>query len=284
VNKLFQQQLKQLQFLQELLEYRENVQQSPFEGIVSTADKFLAQGCSTNFDKNVGVKKPTANYAYQLHVFYGPEDPVEGCEMQWIIKFISKYDDTEFLNQVQYDILVVDENMNPIRSIAQEEGKKFLYSPSGLATVDIIVKEDPGDARYVVWIYGLAPNFVVPPQVDDYLEITVPIFASEESTIPDPTPVPTPTQNIPSWIKNNAGWWADGSIDDDSFVQGIQFLIKEGIMQIPSTSQGDSSGSNEIPSWIKNNAGWWADGSIDDNSFVQGIQFLIKEGIMSISS
>ena len=37
---------------------------------------------------------------------------------------------------------------------------------------------------------------------------------------------------IPVWIKNNAGWWADGSIDDDSFVQGIQFLVKEGIMKI----------------------------------------------------
>ena len=40
--------------------------------------------------------------------------------------------------------------------------------------------------------------------------------------------------SIPDWIKNNAGWWADGSIDDNSFVQGIQFLIKEGIMSITS--------------------------------------------------
>ncbi|MEK0321064.1 MAG: peptidase, partial [Nitrosopumilus sp.] len=91
-------------------------------------------------------------------------------------------------------------------------------------------------------------------------------------------------REIPSWIKNNAGWWADGSIDDTSFVQGIQFLIQEGIMQIPPTTQGSGSGSNEIPSWIKNNAGWWADGSIDDDSFIGGIQFLIEEGIMSISS
>ena len=67
-------------------------------------------------------------------------------------------------------------------------------------------------------------------------------------------------------------------------VQGIQFVIKEGIMQIPETTQGSSSGSNEIPSWIKNNAGWWADGSIDDASFIGGIQFLIEEGIMTISS
>ncbi|HJJ22173.1 MAG TPA: peptidase [Nitrosopumilus sp.] len=99
-------------------------------------------------------------------------------------------------------------------------------------------------------------------------------------TIPDVQP---PTA-IPSWIKNNAGWWADGSIDDDSFVGGIQFLIKEDILKIPPTTQGINTGSNEIPSWIKNNAGWWADGSIDDDSFVGGIQFLIKEGIMKIQS
>ena len=42
-------------------------------------------------------------------------------------------------------------------------------------------------------------------------------------------------ENVPEWIKNNAGWWADGQIDDSSFLQGIQFLIKEGIMVIPPT-------------------------------------------------
>jgi len=93
-----------------------------------------------------------------------------------------------------------------------------------------------------------------------------------------------PSNEIPVWIKNNAGWWADGSIDDDSFVQGIQFLVQEGFMKIPITQQGDSAGSNEIPVWIKNNAGWWADGSIDDDSFVQGIQFLVQEGFMKISN
>ncbi len=44
----------------------------------------------------------------------------------------------------------------------------------------------------------------------------------------------TQSPEIPSWIKNNAGWWADGQIDDNSFVQGIQWLIKEGIMKIES--------------------------------------------------
>ena len=89
---------------------------------------------------------------------------------------------------------------------------------------------------------------------------------------------------IPDWIKSNAGWWADGLIDDNSFVEGLQFLIKEGLMQIPATEQGSVSNDNKIPDWIKSNAGWWADGLIDDNSFVQGIQFLIKEGLMKISN
>ena len=39
-------------------------------------------------------------------------------------------------------------------------------------------------------------------------------------------------QKIPDWVRNNAGWWSDGQIDDNSFVQGIQFMIKEGLMKI----------------------------------------------------
>jgi hypothetical protein len=97
-----------------------------------------------------------------------------------------------------------------------------------------------------------------------------------------PTPV-TPTNEIPSWIKNNAAWWAEDAIDDDSFIQGIQFLIKEGIMEISPTTQGSGTGYSEIPSWIKNNAKWWADGSIDESSFISGIEYLVKEGIITIN-
>jgi len=39
-------------------------------------------------------------------------------------------------------------------------------------------------------------------------------------------PVSSVQDLIPSWIKNNAGWWADDKIDDFTFAQGIGFLIK----------------------------------------------------------
>ena len=89
------------------------------------------------------------------------------------------------------------------------------------------------------------------------------------------------SKEIPSWVKNNAGWWADGTIDDNSFVQGIQFLVKEGIIAVDSTSQGTEE-SKEIPTWIKNNAGWWANDDIDDDAFITGIEFLVKEGIIAV--
>jgi len=39
-------------------------------------------------------------------------------------------------------------------------------------------------------------------------------------------------EKIPSWIKNNAGWWADGTIDDESFIRGIEYLVSNGIIHI----------------------------------------------------
>ena len=62
--------------------------------------------------------------------------------------------------------------------------------------------------------------------------------------------------NVPDWVKNNAGWWADGQIDDQAFVSGMQFLIEEGIITVPSTTRSAST-SDSIPDWVKNNAGWW---------------------------
>ncbi|MFY9299586.1 MAG: peptidase [Candidatus Nitrosotenuis sp.] len=87
---------------------------------------------------------------------------------------------------------------------------------------------------------------------------------------------------IPSWVKQNARWWSDGTIGDSDFVQAIQYLIKQGIMKIPSTDSGSVAASKTIPSWIKNNAKWWADGTIGDSDFVQGIQYLITNGIIKI--
>ena len=38
---------------------------------------------------------------------------------------------------------------------------------------------------------------------------------------------------IPKWIKNNARWWSENTIDDATFVSGIKYLIEQKIMNIP---------------------------------------------------
>ena len=91
------------------------------------------------------------------------------------------------------------------------------------------------------------------------------------------------SEYIPSWVKNNAGWWADDQIPDSVFITGIEFLINEKIILLNSNSETISN-SEYIPLWIKNNAGWWADDQIPDSAFIDGIEFLINGGIIQLET
>ena len=86
---------------------------------------------------------------------------------------------------------------------------------------------------------------------------------------------------IPEWIKNVAGFWNAGDINDASFLEAIEYLIQNDIIVVPSSdSSAESSGT--IPAWVKNTAGWWATDQIDDESFVNAIQFLIQAGLIQV--
>ncbi len=88
---------------------------------------------------------------------------------------------------------------------------------------------------------------------------------------------------IPSWLKTTVGYWADGVSSDGEFVNAIKFLIEDGIIQIPQTTQGTGN-TDQIPSWLKTTVGYWADGVSSDGEFVNAIKFLIENGLMTISN
>jgi hypothetical protein len=88
------------------------------------------------------------------------------------------------------------------------------------------------------------------------------------------------SHGIPNWVKNNAHYWSVGNIGDDDFVKGIQYMIQQKIITIPSTTQGSSSQAT-IPSWVKKDAGWWSVGVMSDDDFIKAIQYLITNGIIS---
>jgi len=93
---------------------------------------------------------------------------------------------------------------------------------------------------------------------------------------------------IPNWIKNVAGWWANDEISEIEFLAGIEYLINNNIISIDFTpcsakiENQHSSSTNLIPVWIKNNAGWWATDQIEDDDFINGIEYLIKIQIITI--
>ena len=88
---------------------------------------------------------------------------------------------------------------------------------------------------------------------------------------------------IPTWIKNNAGWWADDKINDNDFISGIEYLIEKKIIKV-STNVNKENSTDAIPTWIKNNAEWWAGGKISDNDFLIGIEYLIGNGVIKVNT
>ena len=39
--------------------------------------------------------------------------------------------------------------------------------------------------------------------------------------------------SIPDWVKNNAKWWSEGSINEADYMKSLEYLITQGIIQIP---------------------------------------------------
>ncbi len=92
----------------------------------------------------------------------------------------------------------------------------------------------------------------------------------------------TSTATVPEWVKNTAAWWAEDKITETEFVKGVEFLIKQQIIDTEvQTTTSEGTGSS-VPEWVKNTAGWWADGQITENEFVSAIEHLVKTGTMIV--
>ena len=99
-----------------------------------------------------------------------------------------------------------------------------------------------------------------------------------------PTPSNVIELQIPAWIKNNAKWWAAGSISEDDFINGIQYLVKERIIVVPDVVKSGENAGQKVPVWVKDNADWWSKGVISDKEFVAALQYLIKEGVIIVGN
>ncbi len=221
---------------------------------------------------------------WHIQLGWNPSSLTANSQNNLKLTFLDAFTEQKVAGDVNYDIQLQDTTGSTLWS------KTGAIAKAGTDTQSINL---PGNGIYSIVV---KMNSVITNGLPDTTRtglgrgnVVIPSTPSTDESLVQQTTNQTSTSGssqgnsqsivIPAWIKNNAGWWHDGTIDDNTFVQGIQYMITNGIMKVPHGTQSSSS-SNQIPAWIKNNAGWWHDGTIDDNTFVQGIQYMITNGII----
>ena len=178
--------------------------------------------------------------------------------------------DKQLITDVYYHYSVIDRSSEQVlfSSVTVDPNNSSIHAPEGIDIQNIHVPTE-GRLRIDVSVTGTGLD----------RDTT---YSGIGSALVDIDPAqPTPPQ-IQPWIKTNAKLWTEDAIDDAVFIQAIQFLIRQGIIDVPSTESGDGSDSGEIPAWIKTNAKLWTEDAIDDATFITAIQHLIRQGIIVI--
>ncbi len=134
--------------------------------------------------------------------------------------------------------------------------------------------------KYFTRALEIEPDNFVTKNYLDYLEKIIKKYPTKYTEKP-PYLLNLEKNEIPYWIKTNAGWWASDKISDTDFIAGIQYLIKNEIIRLDSKTI-EKDPSNIIPTWIKNNAKWWSAGKISDEDFLKGIKYLVTIGIINV--
>jgi len=138
-----------------------------------------------------------------------------------------------------------------------------------------LMKIKPIDVAKIKSIY--TPNGFKPTVTTPVSELPQP------SHEPTSMPKPSEQQSTPTWIKQNAKWWSEGTITDKDFVTGIQYLAQQKIIKVNQTVESTDIITQEIPSWVRNNAKWWSEDKITEMDFIKGIEHLIKIKIIKIN-
>jgi len=202
-----------------------------------------------------------------------------------VMQMQRKAADTQYLASTVESVTKVVRSMNPETEIFVQVALRFTDVEQTMAAIE--------RARYfadgIIIVY-IPSGFVPCPNCTlENLETVLVSINSMRLHSSSKTDIPI-TENdqtnqkikIPDWVRNNAKWWSEGSIGDNHFALGIQYMIKTEIIKIPITENDQTNQKIKIPDWVRNNAKWWSEGSIGDNEFALGIQYLIKIGIILV--
>jgi hypothetical protein len=61
-------------------------------------------------------------------------------------------------------------------------------------------------------------------------------------------PVDAQTESVPDWVKTTAGWWAEGKISEQEYLNSIEFLIEQQIIVVNYSQQSPESFPTDVNS------------------------------------
>ena len=209
--------------------------------------------------ENLPLSTVTGNGQYRIVLDWEPKDVSSNSRVKFYFDIMDVFLKDRPIS-VSYDLSVVHDG-------------KVLFTQSGISTNS---KDEHNKAEFIV---PENVKGVITVQFDNLngntlARVGLPIVVDRVESSSEIL--------IPDWVRNNAGWWSAGQINDNDFASGIEFMIKEGIITVPTKSNGQSSGNSSIPEWVRNNAGWWSERLISDKEFANGLQYLIANKIISV--
>ena len=121
-------------------------------------------------------------------------------------------------------------------------------------------------------------------------------------------------QTVPSWIKIITVWWGEDKITDQDFINTLQYLVENKILEIPIPvnlepqcgtglvldeitnecvihDESDTQGifieaikeqQKTVLSLIKTTTLWWGEGKIADKDFINALEYLVENNVLII--
>ncbi|MGH2613106.1 MAG: hypothetical protein ACRDFB_08690, partial [Rhabdochlamydiaceae bacterium] len=181
------------------------------------------------------IVKPTNGGTIDVGMATDPANPTPSSTTNFQIAFINK--------STQKIQVHIDYKISVMEGSNQICGTSILHTSEGSITYPCQLP-DAATYQVIVEVDGILFQ-PIPPETATFTvnagggstPITGPSSTDTSSNTSSTTPSSgTQSTVIPSWIKNNAKWWSQGQIGDDQFIKGLQYMIQNGIIQIPAQS------------------------------------------------
>ena len=259
-------------------------------------DLSYVQKFSTEINTEITGWSDSGNY--KILVWHESED----TQAETVFSFSSTYGKQKttdtikiFNSPINLDYAITSGKITLVRADLEKNSLFFSIdvSSGGHLTVELPryvmdAQDEDGDSDYLVLMDYRNAAFVEKKNPNERT-LTIPFIHNTKSieivgTFLDLDPSsPVESTVIPDWIRNNAEWWSKDLIGEDDFLSGIEYLIIQGVIQIPIIPADNVADlSAFVPSWIKDTAGWWAEGLVSDSEFVNGLEYLISKGIITV--